>query len=136
MYSQPITHSPVPQTGSGAATMLNAATFAPAQIAAALEVLAMLPARARRDPIAQSLALQDYALDAGLGRSALVSAALHARVTALAKWTALHDPDRQSDGQRLIAAAAHFPLSALANHVGFEPGGFQEMILFIEELPW
>jgi hypothetical protein len=36
----------------------------------------------------------------------------------------------------VIEAASRFPLSESDDGVIFEPGGFQEMILFIEELPW
>jgi hypothetical protein len=35
-----------------------------------------------------------------------------------------------------VAGAAQFPPSELADGIGLEPTGFQEMILFIEELPW
>lgn len=43
---------------------------------------------------------------------------------------------RQSDAESVIEAASRFPLSESDDGVIFEPGGFQEMILFIEELPW
>lgn len=136
MFSQAITPSGTPGDIVDPLALLNAVAFAPAQIATALEVLATLPVTAQRDPMAQSLALQAHARDAGLGDVAVVSAALHARVTALAKWTAAHDPGRQSDPGAVIASTAHFPLGNLSNGIGFEPAGFQEMILFIEELPW
>ena len=84
----------------------------------------------------QALTLQAYAADADLGDGPLVSAALHARLTALGKWTAAHDPAHQSDPNAVMAATAQFPLSELDAGIGFEPGGFQEMILFIEDLPW
>ncbi|MBC9033841.1 hypothetical protein IAG41_15710 [Sphingomonas sp. JC676] len=74
-------------------------------------------------------------MDAGLGDAPALSAALHARVSSLAKWTAAHDPSRQSDPEAVLAASAQFPLSRLVAGIGFEPAGFQEMILF-EELPW
>jgi hypothetical protein len=134
MFSQAIMPSSVPSADP--LGVLNAVSFAPVQIEGALEAVAMLPLAAQRDPVAQSLALQKYARDTGIGEDAAVSAALHARVAALAKWTAAHDPNRQSSPDAIIAAAAHFPLVSLSNGIGFEPAGFQEMILFIEELPW
>lgn len=115
---------------------LNAVAFAAAHIQGGLEALAMLPPRAQEDPRAQALQLQAYVREASLPDEVMVSAALHARITALAKWTAAHDPARQSDAEAVIAATARYPLSEMANGIGFEPSGFQEMILFIEELPW
>jgi len=116
--------------------ILNTVRFAPAQIAGALETLSLLPVEAQSDPRAQALTLQAYAMDAGLGDDPAVSAALHARVSSLARWTAAHDPARQSDPEAVIEASAQFPLSRLDAGIGFEPAGFQEMILFIEDLPW
>lgn len=136
MFSQSIVPCSVPPSAGDPLAILNAISFAPSQIAAALEVLAMLPVAAKQSPVAQSVALQAYARDAHLGEGAPVSAALHARVASLAKWTAAHDPGRQSDPEAVIAATAHFPLGHLSNGIGLEPAGFQEMILFIEELPW
>ncbi|WHU04396.1 hypothetical protein [Sphingomonas sp. NIBR02145] len=80
--------------------------------------------------------LQPYARDAGFADDALAGAALHARVTALAKWTAAHDPLRQSDAEAIVEAAARHPLVEGEAGIGFEAPAFQEMILFIEELPW
>lgn len=77
---------------------------------------------------------QTYTAEAGF-EEAFASAALHARVTALAKWTAAHDPDRQSDARSALKAAARFPPFETAG-TGFEPGGFQELILFIDDLRW
>jgi hypothetical protein len=68
--------------------------------------------------------------------ASLQEEAVRARVTALASWTGEHDPHLQSNREALIAAAAHFSLSAGDDGFCFEPSGFQEMILFIEELPW
>lgn len=115
---------------------LNAVTFAAAHIQGALEALAMLPPRAQKDPLVQALQFQAYVREAALPDEPMVSASLHARITALAKWTAAHDPARQSDAEAVIAATARYPLSEVADGIGFEPSGFQEMILFIEELPW
>ncbi|WP_221262556.1 hypothetical protein [Sphingomonas kyeonggiensis] len=116
--------------------LLNAVAITAGQFQGAMETLAALPDPARRDPAAQAIALQAYASDAGLGEDPLVSAALHARITALAKWTTAWDPDRQSDVQAVIDSAVRFPLSAGVNGIAFEPAGFQELILFIEALPW
>jgi hypothetical protein len=62
--------------------------------------------------------------------------AVRARVTALSAWIAAHDPHVQSNREALLSAAAHFSLSDGEDGYSFEPSGFQEMILFIEELPW
>jgi len=118
-----------------ATDLLNAVPVSVAQLEAALEVLVALPAHLRARPHAQALALQAYAREAGFEEDA-ASAALHARVTALAKWTAAHDPERQSDPRSVLEAAARFPLSEADTGIGFEPGGFQELILFIDDLPW
>ncbi|MET0245682.1 MAG: hypothetical protein ABW182_02945, partial [Sphingomonas sp.] len=61
---------------------------------------------------------------------------LHARVAALTKWTEAHDPLRQSDAEAVVEAAARQPLVETAAGVGFEAPALQELILFIEELPW
>ncbi|MBC9030792.1 hypothetical protein IAG41_00150 [Sphingomonas sp. JC676] len=121
---------------STAIEALNAPLFTGAQIAAALEVLAMLPEAHRDNPHAQAAVLQAYARDAGLRDETISAVALHARVTALAKWTAAHDPQRQSDPEAVLEAAARHSLSESGSGVAFEPTGFQELILFIEELPW
>jgi hypothetical protein len=115
---------------------LNRVVFTPAQIEGALEMLFLLPTQRQRDPRLQVLALQAYARDSGLDDDVATAAALHARIAALAKWTVAHDPRRQSDAQAVMAAAAQFPLSKLGEGMGSESTGFQEMILFIEELPW
>jgi hypothetical protein len=135
MFSQ---ISPVPAaTSSGSATeRLNTVPLVGGQIAAALEVLALLPAAHRQDPRSQAAVLQAYARDAGFADDALAGAVLHARVTALAKWTAAHDPLRQSDPEAIVEAAARHPLVESEAGIGFEAPAFQEMILFIEELPW
>lgn len=130
---QPEDGAPAPED---ALERLNRVVFTPAQIEGALEMQFLLPAQRQRDPRLQALALQAYASDSGLEDDFATAAALHARIAALAKWTASHDPHRQSDAQSVVCAAAQFPLSELADGVGFEPTGFQEMILFIEELPW
>lgn len=132
--------SPKPARRTGtmgtAIEALNAPLFTGAQIAAALEVLAMLPEAHRDDPHAQAAVLQAYARDAGLRDETIAAVALHARVTALAKWTAAHDPQRQSDPEAVLQAAARHPLNESGSGIAFEPGGFQELVLFIEELPW
>lgn len=114
---------------------LNAVLVSGPQLEAALAILAALPAHLRARPAAQGLALQAYAREAGFEDEA-ASAALHARVTALAKWTAAHDPERQSDARSVLEAAARFPLGEMKTGIGFDPGGFQELILFIDDLPW
>ncbi|MDV3455807.1 hypothetical protein RZN05_02335 [Sphingomonas sp. HF-S4] len=121
---------------------LNAVPLSGQQLAAALAMLAMVPASHQDDPHAQALALQAYAADSGFADDALAGAALHARVTALAKWTAAHDPTRQSDPQAVLAAAAQHPLvdtgtgTGTGIGIGFEAAAFQEMVLFLEDLPW
>lgn len=132
MLSMQAAASPRDQSSS-AADLLNAVPVSAAQIEAALEVLAALPAQLRARPQAQ--ALQAYAREAGFEEEA-ASAALHARVTALAKWTAANDPERQSDPRSVLEAAARFALSDTEAGIGFEAGGFQELILFIDDLPF
>jgi len=114
---------------------LNGVKISAAQLQTALERLSSLPAHLRNQPPAQALALQALASEEALAEDC-ASAALHARIVALAKWTALHDPERQSDAGAVMEAAARFPLSESEDGVRFESDGFQEMILFIEELPW
>ena len=119
----------------GPIQLLNSVAITGQQIETALAVLAGLPAHLRQRPDAQALALQAYAREAGFEEEC-ASAALHARITALAKWTATHDPERQSDAEAVLEAAARYPLSDMEAGIGFEPGGFQELVLFIEELPF
>ena len=134
MFSQSSPVSAVAAPGC-AVDRLNAVALGGAQIAAALEVLSLLPAAHREDPRSQAAVLQAYARDAGFTDS-LAGAALHARVTALAKWTSAYDPLRQSDAAAVTEAAARHPLVETEAGIGFEAPAFQEMILFIEELPW
>ncbi|MDT8760528.1 hypothetical protein MZO42_17645 [Sphingomonas psychrotolerans] len=136
MFIQPSPASASIEFASGATGQFNSIALTPAQFGAALQVLAMLPAIERVDPRAQAKALQAYARGAGFTDEALAGAALHARVTALARWTAAHDPLRQSDPQAVIEAAARHHLVGTDCGVGFEGASFQELILFIEELPW
>lgn len=136
MFARAIRAEHAPRSGEGAINVLNAVALAPVHIEASLRILALLPAQARANPMAQARALQAYAGEAGLGDEACAGAALHARVTALAKWTAAHDPGHHSNAEAVIEATARFPLSDAGDGIGFEPGGFQEMILFIEELPF
>jgi hypothetical protein len=74
--------------------------------------------------------------DAATGMTPQQAEAVRARATALSAWIAAHDPQVQSNREALLSAAAHFSLSEGQDGYGFEPSGFQEMILFIEELPW
>ncbi len=134
MFSQP-TAVPLALTPASVTDRLNAVPLSGAQLAAALKVLAMLPSTHRNDPRSQATVLQAYAHDAGFAEDAVAGAALHARVTALAKWTTAHDPLRQSDAEAVVEAAARHPLVDTAGGIGFEGAAFQEMILFIEELP-
>lgn len=120
---------------ASAMARLNAVTLSAAQLQGALECVASLPGHLRDHPTAQALALQAFAQDEALADDD-AAAALHARIAALGRWTAVHDPERQSDAEAVIDAASRFPLSESDDGVIFEPGGFQEMILFIEELPW
>lgn len=130
---QPVSRQPDSQMS--AIDKLNAVPVSGAQIEAVLAVLAALPAHLRARPEAQAMALQAYADEAGF-EAGYASAALHARVTALASWTAAHDPDRQSDARSVLEAAARFPLSDTEMGIGFESGAFQELVLFIDELPF
>jgi hypothetical protein len=114
---------------------LNAVIITGRQLEAALAVLAALPVDLHQRPDAQTLALQAYAREAGF-EDERASAALHARVTALAKWTAEHDPERQSNAEAVLEAAARFPLGDTDAGINFEPAGFQELVLFIEDLPF
>jgi hypothetical protein len=123
------------RTDLSAADLLNGVTLSGPQIEAALEILAALSEHLRVRPAAQALALQAYAREAGF-QEEHAPAALHARVTALAKWTATRDPERQSDVRSVMEATARFPLAETDAGIGFEPGGFQELILFIDDLPW
>lgn len=136
MYSQPIRSGDPQPSGGDSIDELGGVAFQPAHIEAALGVLATLPLQARGNPLMQAQALQAYVVEAGLGDDPVVSAALHARITALAKWTAAHDPGRQSDPQAVMTATASVPLKDLSDGIGFDPAAFQELLLFIEELPW
>jgi hypothetical protein len=135
MLSQPSSGLAAP-TPANLSERLNAVQFKSTQIAAALEVLATLHRDHRRDLEAQATALHAYARDAGFADDALAGAALHARVAALKKWAEAHDPLRQSDAQAVVEAAARQPLVQTAAGLDFEAPAFQELILFIEELPW
>ena len=136
MLTQTVQPEPATSQSANALGALNAVTLNASQVEAALRVIAALPSDLQSNPIAQGLVLQSYARELALGDEALVAAALHARVVALEKWLALHDPERQSNGQALIEASARYALCEIGDGIGFEPAGFQEMVLFIEELPW
>lgn len=120
-----------------ALSTLNAVAISAAQLAAALTAVDQLPAHVHDDPIAHATVLEAYAHVAGQNEDApLFAAALGARLAALAGWIAKHEPDRRWNAQGVIEAAARFPLSAGDDGIAFDPPGFQEMILFIEELSW
>jgi hypothetical protein len=122
---------------AGVVETLNAITIGVLQLEAALSVVAHLASTADPDPMAQAMALQAYVRDARLGEDALLyAAALEARVTARAAWSAEHDPRRQSNAHSVIEAAARFPMSDTSEGIRFDAPAFQEMVLFIEELPW
>lgn len=131
MASQPDTVA----AAASAAGQLSAVPVSAFQLRGAMERLAGLPGHVRNNAAAQALALQSYVDEEGFA-SPIASAALFARVSALARWTAAHDPLRQSDAESVLEAAACFPLTEGDSGIEFEPGGFQEMILFIEELPF
>jgi len=114
---------------------LNAVAIGAADLEAAMKMLAAMP-DSRRDPAIRRRALRQFACDAGFADEERAGAALHARITALSNWIERHDPHGQSDPQAVLEAAARFPLSELSAGFGFDPAGFQEMVLFIEELPW
>ncbi|NML08075.1 hypothetical protein [Sphingomonas sp. G-3-2-10] len=130
---QPVAHQH--DSEMSATDKLNTVPVSGPKLETALKVLAALPAHLRMRPAAQALALQAYASEAGFEEE-FASAALHARVTALAKWTAVHDPDRQSDAKSVLEAAARFSLGDTEPGIGFEAGGFRELVLFIDDLPW
>jgi len=123
-----------PQAAQAPAS-LNAVAIGTAHLEAAMKMLAEMP-DSRRDPAIRRRALRQFARDAGFADEERAGAALHARITALSNWIEQHDHHRQSDTQAVLEAAARFPLSELAGGFGFDPAGFQEMVLFIEELPW
>ena len=104
---------------SGEIDRLNAVSISAAQIAAAME------GRSADDDV-----------KANTASNSEIAAALHARVIALAHWRAAHDPHCQANCEALIEASARFPLTGQKGEPGFEPAGFQELALFIEELPW
>jgi len=135
MYAYP----PLSGTAASASdptARLNAVHLTGERISAALEALAMLPGVHRDDPRSQALVLQACARDAGFEDDVIAGAAMHARVTALAKWIAVHDPARQSGPDAIAEATARHPLVESEHGIAFEPSGFQELILFIDELPW
>lgn len=115
---------------------LNAVVLSAAHLKTTKRVMAEMPAPAWIDPLTREPALRGLARAAGFGDDAKIGAALYERVTALAHWIEANDPNRQSDMEALFEAAARFPMSALAGGLGFDPAGFQELVLFIEELPW
>jgi hypothetical protein len=127
---------PVPAPFPVGLAALNAVAIDARQIKAALRLLALLAAEQRGDPAAQAATLHSYARDAGLPDPTTAAAALLARVAALDHWAAVHDPAGQLDEAALCEAAARMPLSDAGNGAAFEAAGFQELLLFIEELPW
>lgn len=127
---------PMPTPFPVALAALNAVAIDARQIEAALGLRMLLPVEQRSDPAAQAAALLAYARDAGLADSTTAAAALHARVAALDHWTAVHDPAGQLDQAALHEAAARMPLSDGGDGAAFEAAGFQELLLFIEDLPW
>jgi len=136
MFSEAPPHFQASEARSNATDRLNAVPLTGTHMAAALGILAGLPAAERDDPRSQALLLQAYARDTGFGDIAHAGAAIHARATALAKWTAGYDPQRQSGADAVLEAAARHPLVETSLGIGFEPAGFQELVLFIEELPF
>ena len=114
---------------------LNTVAISAAHMEAAMKVLTAMAA-SRGDPPIHADALRHPMRDAGFADEESAGAALHARINALSNWIETHDPHRQSGTRAGLEAAARFPLSALSGGVGFDPAGFQEMVLSIEDLPW
>jgi hypothetical protein len=78
-------------------------------------------------------------IEAALGHtdaSRLDTSPLRVRVAALIAWRSVYDPQRAIDDGALLDAAARFPLRLEEDGFRFEPHGFQEMIEFIDEMPW
>ncbi|MBA4756024.1 MAG: hypothetical protein H2050_14445 [Sphingobium sp.] len=59
-----------------------------------------------------------------------------ARLAALSAWQAEHDPRHEGFSAAVIDAVARFSPNESGHAFGFGPADFQELILFIEELPW
>ncbi|TKD51424.1 hypothetical protein [Sphingomonas baiyangensis] len=76
---------------AGPMERLNAVTVSAAQLQGALERLALLRGDLRDKPVAQALALQAFAAEEASAEND-AAAALHARIVALVRWTAAHDP--------------------------------------------
>jgi hypothetical protein len=115
---------------------LNQVVLTAAQIEAAGEALALLPSHHRDQVGLEPAALEGYAKDAVPGDPGNAAAALFARLTALAHWQAAHDAHHDVEARILFEATARMPLTDCDGRMGFDPAGFQELMLFIEELPW
>jgi hypothetical protein len=136
VYSQAIRADwPVDEI-TAALDTLNVTKFSAPQLESALRLVGQLPIPAQGDPIARGEALEAYVRGAGFDDVVLASETLAARVTALTRWRADHDPLQQSNAQSVLEAAAVSRLSRVEDGIGFEPAAFQELILFIEEIPW
>jgi hypothetical protein len=92
MLTEPLRVERATQLVAGMVETLKAIPIGVAQLDAALSVVVDLPATGDHDPMAQAAALRACVRDAELGDHPLLyAAALDARVTALAGWTAEHE---------------------------------------------
>jgi hypothetical protein len=115
---------------------LNTVAIRPVDIEAAMQLLDTIAATDRNNPQIHAAVLRRFMRDTGFADEAIASAALHAIIIAISNWIEAHDPRRDSDAKAVFEAAARFPLSDLPGGIGFDAAGFQEMVLFLEELPW
>lgn len=115
---------------------LNGVKLTEAQFLGGMRAIEALPQDQRWDVIERAFALQDYAERAGLSPVEAVSAAIAARVTALYKWQAVHDPNLVNDPDHLLAAAAIADLMSDDGGVCFDADRYRELVEFIAQMPF
>lgn len=114
---------------------LNAVSFTGEHVQSALVVLRCLPREDQFDPAAQAEAIADYAAATGIV-SPIAAPALHARIIALNKWTAEHDPRHDSDAVTVTDAAATCPLIDGGKGISFDPDRFAETMALVADMLW
>jgi hypothetical protein len=113
---------------------LSEVRFTAAQVKAAIALLR--PVQDEAGVVEHAMILADFVRDERIEPCDAAAIALHARIVAMDRWCARHDPHGQTDVDAFFEAAARAPLAWTEDGRGFEPMAFGELVEFIAELPF
>jgi hypothetical protein len=115
---------------------LSAVRFTAAQMRTAVAALQHRPMQSEADVVEHATILADFVQDQRIEPLDVAGIALHARIVAMNRWCAGHDPYGQSNVDAFFVASARAPLVQTEAGRGFEPVAFAELIETIAEMPF